>query len=305
MPVSSVADGTSPRFDRSAAERDSAEAVEVLRASRDTRVLALWNGRAPLADDALRTVEPQRAVDATEWAFLGRRDGVALLLAIVDDDTAARIAPEGDWVELRTVGGDLDEIDTAVFMTALSLSRFLLEASFCPVCGGAAELRQAGWSRRCASCGREHFPRTDPAVIVAITDDSGENLLLGSNAAWPAGRYSCFAGFVEAGESAESALLREVEEESGVRISRFEYVGSQGWPYPRSLMLGYLATASGEAVADGEEIVEVRWFTPDEIGAALDGDDSGITLPGRASIARRLIETWHARATAVSGAERA
>ena len=163
----------------------------------------------------------------------------------------------------------------------------------CPACGAATELEQAGWSRHCPACGRVHFPRTDPAVIVAVTDADGERLLLGSNAAWPQGRYSCFAGFAEAGESLESAVQREVEEEAGVPVADAVYQGSQPWPYPRSLMLGFRAvTADSDAARpDGEEIVDVRWFTRDEIAAALAGE-GGITLPGPASIAHRLITQW-------------
>ncbi len=134
----------------------------------------------------------------------------------------------------------------------------------------------------------------------------GRRLLLGSNAAWPAGRYSCFAGFVEAGESAEESLVREIEEESGVRISALEYMGSQAWPYPRSLMLGYLAFTddSGAARPDGTEIIDVRWFEPDEIARVLAGsggqngaDGEEIILPGPSSISRALIERWLERVT--------
>jgi NAD+ diphosphatase len=145
-------------------------------------------------------------------------------------------------------------------------------------------------------CGRQHFPRTDPAVIVAIASGSDPDLLLlGSNALWGADRFSCFAGFVEAGESLESAVRREVREESGVEVDRIAYRGSQAWPYPRSLMVGFVATALDDAAAhaDGEEIAAVRWFTRDEIGRGLAGEGD-VVLPGPASIAHRLIADWHA-----------
>jgi NAD+ diphosphatase len=157
-------------------------------------------------------------------------------------------------------------------------------------------VRSAGWSRHCPSCGREHFPRTDPAVIVAITSARHpDRLLLGSNAMWAGTRFSCFAGFVEAGESLEAAVAREVREEAGVEVVDVRYRGSQAWPYPRSLMLGFLATATDDAAAepDGDEILEVRWFERSEIGAGLAGE-SDLLLPGRASIAHRLISDWHA-----------
>jgi NAD+ diphosphatase len=133
-------------------------------------------------------------------------------------------------------------------------------------------------------------------VIVAIgSARHPDRLLLGSNALWGADRYSCFAGFVEAGESLESAVVREVREEAGVDLVDVRFHGSQAWPYPRSLMVGFLATAADDDAAepDGEEIVSVRWFTRDEVGAALDGA-SEFTLPGPASISRGLIEAWHA-----------
>jgi len=157
-------------------------------------------------------------------------------------------------------------------------------------------LADAGWSRRCPSCGRQHFPRTDPAVIVAITSAVDPDiLLLGTNALWDANHFSCFAGFVEAGESLESAVRREVAEESGITVATAEYRGSQAWPYPRSLMLGFLATAADDdaARADGDEIAALRWFTRDEIGAGLEGEGD-VVLPGTASIAHRLIRDWHA-----------
>jgi NAD+ diphosphatase len=142
-------------------------------------------------------------------------------------------------------------------------------------------------------CGREHFPRTDPAVIVAVESADGERLLLGANANWGGRMYSCFAGFTEAGESLEATVHREIEEESGVRLSALRYVSSQPWPFPRSLMVGFRAVVEDESAAraDGEEIIDVRWFTRAEIGSALAGDGP-VGLPGPASIARALIVDW-------------
>jgi NAD+ diphosphatase len=305
-------------IDRSAIDRDLADAISVLAAEPGTRVLLLRRGRAPLdAEGALVLLPAASVAPDTIVAFLGRDARGAVLLALRDDDdsgdhsgdhsgddsgaangngdeqqgAAASLEPAGGWVELRDVGGALGAEDAAFFVEGLALARWIRDAPFCPACGTRTELRNAGWSRYCPACGREHFPRTDPAVIVAVTD--GERLLLGSNAAWPAGRYSCFAGFVEAGESAEESLVREIEEESGVRVAALEYVGSQAWPYPRSLMLGYLASTDDSEAArpDGSEIIDVRWFEPDEIARALAGDGD-VTLPGPSSISRALIERW-------------
>ncbi len=196
---------------------------------------------------------------------------------------------------LRAAGGDLPDGEAELLTTAVALAGWLRDAAFCPACGSATEVRHAGWSRHCPVCGRQHFPRTDPAVIVLVTSaTSDDRILLGANAAWGGDRYSCFAGFAEAGESLEDAVAREVGEEAGVRLRDIAYRGSQAWPYPRSLMLGFRAAVvdDHEAQADGEEIVEVRWFDRDEIGAALRGEGSAM-LPGPASIARRLIDDWY------------
>ena len=286
-------------IDRSAVDRDLADAVSVLAAEPDARVLVLRRGRAPLdASGALMLVPAPDLDPETIVAFLGRDARGAVLLALLEeeDEPAALLDPPGGWAELRDVGGALDAVSAAFFVEGLALGRWIRDAPFCSACGTRTELRNAGWSRHCPVCGREHFPRTDPAVIVAVTD--GERLLLGSNAAWPAGRYSCFAGFVEAGESAEESLVREIEEESGVVITALEYVGSQAWPYPRSLMLGYLAFTDDSAAArpDGTEIIDVRWFAADEIAGALAGEGD-VTLPGPSSISRGLIERWLERVT--------
>ena len=284
-------------LDRAGAERAAANLIETARADASTRVLVLAEDAAPLAGpDELLWIAPHDVPDGAEWAFLGRGpDGAAVLAAVFGAGEELFVAPAG-WAGLRKVGGVLSDRDAAAFVEALSLGRWLLDSPFCPACGAMTMLADAGWSRRCPSCGRQHFPRTDPAVIVAITSASDPDvLLLGSNALWGADRYSCFAGFVEAGESLEAAVRREVAEESGIEVGEVTYRGSQAWPYPRSLMLGFLAFAVDDAAAhaDGEEIAAVRWFTRDEIGRALSGQGD-LILPGTASIAHRLIADWHA-----------
>lgn len=284
-------------IDRAAAERDDPAVLETAFADPSTLVLALVRGRAPRPPGAatLAYVAPDAIGSADRTALLGRAEsGAAIVLVSLDDEPA--ISVEGgpvEWCELRDIGSELSAADAGVFVEALSIDRWLRDASFCPACGSPTQLRQAGWSRHCPVCGREHFPRTDPAVIVAVTDADGERLLLGANAAWGGERYSCFAGFVEAGESAESTIRRELYEEAGVHVSEVAYLGSQAWPYPRSLMLGYLAVADDPAAArpDGEEIIDVRWFTRSEIREAMTGHGP-VTLPGPSSIARTLIEVW-------------
>ncbi|MBN9211531.1 MAG: NADH pyrophosphatase [Microbacterium sp. 71-36] len=283
-------------LDRAGAERDADDLIGTIRAASDTRVLAVLGDAAPVADERLLLLGVADLPSVREWAFLGRSaDGAALLLAVVEEEPAAAAAAGARWAPLRSVGGDLPADEAEILGTAVALSGWLRDAGFCPACGTRTILRQAGWSRHCPHCGREHFPRTDPAVIVLVSSaDDPDRVLLGANAAWGGSRYSCFAGFAEAGESLETTVSREVWEESGVRLEAIRYRGSQVWPYPRSLMLGFRARAvrDDEARPDGEEIVEVRWFDRAEIGAALRGE-TAVQLPGAASIAHRLIDEWY------------
>ncbi|WP_311257745.1 NAD(+) diphosphatase [Microbacterium sp. WCS2018Hpa-9] len=290
---------SSTSLDRAADLRVEPGILDRLRADETTRVIAVRDGRvriagADLDPAALLRVPASEIVDAT-WALLGRDDdGTAVLLAVLppEGDTVDT-APDEVWLGLRDLGARLGPGDTELLIEALALGGWLRDALFCPRCGGETEVRQAGWSRRCLVCGREHFPRTDPAVIVAVESSDGERLLLGANANWGGRMYSCFAGFTEAGESLESTVHRELEEESGVRLASLRYVSSQPWPFPRSLMLGFRAVALDDHVLrpDGEEIIDVRWFSRDEIGSALAGDGP-VGLPGPASIARALILEW-------------
>ncbi|MFF5626022.1 NAD(+) diphosphatase [Microbacterium sp. NPDC012755] len=282
-------------FDRAADLRAEPDVIERLRAEETTRVVAVREGRVRVDRDGLLLVAPSTIADAT-WALLGRSsEGAAILLAALGPEVdTIDAAPDETWLGLRDLGARLGADDTELLIEALALGGWLRDAPFCPACGGGTELRQAGWSRRCLQCGREHFPRTDPAVIVAVESADGERLLLGANANWAGRMYSCFAGFTEAGESLESTVHREIEEESGVRLSSLRYVSSQPWPFPRSLMLGFRAVVvdENEARPDGEEIIDVRWFSRAEIGSALAGEGP-VGLPGPASIARALIIAWY------------
>ncbi|WOF24460.1 NAD(+) diphosphatase [Microbacterium betulae] len=286
------------KVDRSAGERDAPGLLDDAIADVATRVLVVRGDRALLREaggPALDLVDVASVPEDARWAFLGRGpSGEAVLLAAFPAQGAELFEPPRAWGAVRDVGALLpsEELDTLV--AAVGLGRWLVDAPFCSACGSPTTTRQAGWSRLCDGCGREHFPRTDPAVIVAITSADGERLLLGANAAWQGRMYSCFAGFVEAGESLETTVHRELREEAGVRVDRIRYLGSQPWPYPRSLMLGFHAAAvvDEEARPDGTEIVDVRWFTREEIGEGLEGR-GGVGLPGPVSIAHRLIRAWY------------
>jgi NAD+ diphosphatase len=286
----------SAQFDRAGHLRDEPGVIAALRASSDARVVVVRDGRARIADGQLVLAAPAEVDDGAAWALLGHRsDGTPLLLAAAGPEAESiDSAPAETWLGIRDSGGMLDAEGTDLLVTAVALASWLREARFCQTCGSETELRQAGWSRRCAACAHDVFPRTDPAVIVAVESADGERLLLGANANWRGRIYSCFAGFVEAGESLETTVHREIEEEAGVLLDDVRYISSQPWPYPRSLMIGFRAAASDRSRArpDGEEIIDVRWFTRAEIRSALNGDGP-VGLPGPASIARALIIDWY------------
>lgn len=282
-------------LDRAAEERGEPGLLDRLRADESTRVIAVHADRSPVSPDGrLEFFGPAEVAPHARWAFLGRDDeGAAVVAAATAAEEEPPVVAEG-WAALRAIGGALAPVTAGALVEAVALGRWLVDAPHCPGCGALTVVRAAGWARRCPECEREHFPRTDPAVIVAVISEDGERLLLGRNALWAAtGMFSAFAGFVEAGESLEGAIIREVQEEAGVRVARLTYRGSQAWPYPRSLMVGFHAhaVADDEARADGEEIIEVRWFDRDEIRGALRGE-AEFSLPGSASIAHRLIVDW-------------
>ena len=194
---------------------------------------------------------------------------------------------------LRAVGHTLNAHDAGLATPAVALAAWHARARFCTVCGGRTTADQAGWVRRCTACDALDFPRADPAVIMAVTDDT-DRIVLVHGARWEAGRYSTVAGYVEAGESCEAAVVREVAEEAGLRVASAELVTSQPWPFPRSLMLGYRARlAPGEHLAhpDGEEVTDALVLSRDELDDAL--ASGTVVLPGPTSIARMLIEDWY------------
>ncbi len=278
-------------IDPSPEERADAGLIERLRGDATARVIVVSGERTPLEDGRVRWHAPADVPGDAQWGFLGRSsDGTARLVAALGSEAPV----DASWASLRAVGGELGALDAGAFVTAVALGRWFEDFGFCPRCAHPAPLRAAGWARRCTGCGREHFPRTDPAVIVAVRNRADDRILLGQNATWAAeNRFSTFAGFVEAGESLETTVRREIAEEAGVLVDEVSYRGSQAWPYPRSLMLGFHAVAEDESAArpDGDEIVAVRWLSRAEIADALDGHGP-VALPGTASIARRLISDW-------------
>jgi NAD+ diphosphatase len=227
-------------------------------------------------------------------------DGVETVLLGVDDAGGAVFAADagagfgGRHMGLRELAPLVGQAEGALVAHAAAMLNWHRRHGFCANCGHPTEVREAGYLRSCRSCGAQHHPRTDPVVIMLVTD--GERALLGRQPTWPERRYSALAGFVEPGESLEEAVAREVREESGVEVAGVRYRSSQPWPFPTSLMLGFAARwAGGEpAVGDGE-LQDVRWFSRAEVDAGRDGRGD-LRLPPREAIARRLIEEWLAGA---------
>jgi NAD+ diphosphatase len=294
---------------RAALDRDHlgrAGGIDALLDDTRTRAIVLHEGRALLATPTRLAILPPSIVPQAALAvYLGRTLVDAPDLAVGTPVVALAVdTPDGfdglddmptgpaEWGDLRRIGARLDERDAGLFTQALAILNWHTVSRFSPLAGGETIPAQAGWVRR-DEHGKEYFPRTDAAVIVAVTDED-DRLLLGSNAAWDANRFSLLAGFVEPGESLEAAVIREVFEESGVRVEDPRYLGSQPWPFPASLMVGFEARVPAGADttgrADGDEIRELRWFTRPELAAVVAAGD--VLLPGRTSIARALIEHW-------------
>ena len=220
----------------------------------------------------------------------GEFDATTCWLLDADEPRFACPTSASTLTPLREVWPLLDEVTVTFAVSAVALAAWHASHRFCPACGSATEVEPGGWSRRCPSCSTQHFPRIDPAIIVALVDDS-DRLLLGGKSSWGK-RRSVTAGYVMAGESAEQAVHREVAEEVGLTIDQLHYFGTQPWPFPRSLMLAFTAhVTNAEAMhPDGHEIVAADWFTRDEVRQAW--ADGTLDAPPKMSIAHRLITAW-------------
>ncbi len=291
-------------LDRAAHERGRPGAVRELLADPRTRVVEVRGDRLHTVPDgsgalALSTRAPEPADADRLVLHLGRdADGVAHVAVVepaadvVTDASAPSVASDASdgWLTLRQAGEAMAARDAGVFTTALALAHWHASHRFCPRCGAPTEAVQAGWVRRCTREGSEHYPRTDPAVIMSVVDRD-DRLLLGRGAHWPEGRFSVLAGFVEPGESFEAAVAREVHEEVGIVIEGARYLGNQPWPFPSSVMIGFAATTSAtDLVPDPAEIAEARWVTREEYRYLLVGGT--IRTPSGISIAKRIIELW-------------
>ena len=253
----------------------------------DLRVLVLGGEHVATAPDGgIAWLDEQDAPEG-EWLFLGVLDGVRHAAVMVD-----RVPAELQPTSLRLAGPSLAAADASLAVHAVGIARWHQKHRFCATCGSPTDIGQAGHVRLCPSCGAHHFPRTDPAVIMLITDDQ-DRALLGRQPSWPEGRFSTLAGFVEPGEALDDAVRREVMEEVGVEVGEVRYAGSQPWPFPSSLMLGFFGQAApgAEIQVDHDEIAEARWFTRDEVTEMTASTD--LLLPPNVSISRALIQDWH------------
>ena len=269
-------------LDRAAASRRRPEWVEERRADPGARAVLMSERGVWLRDGRLLLAPP-----GGDAVFLGLADGVPLFADDVGDAEPDGGRPAG----LREAATELPAGEAALAAYAGSLLAWHRRHGFCASCGARTEPRDGGHERACPACEAHHFPRTDPVVIVRVSDGD-DGLLLGRQARWPEGRFSLLAGYVEPGETLEEAVRREVLEESGVAVDSVAYLASQPWPFPSSLMLGFSALAArGEPEPADDELAEVRWFERDELRQAARGEGP-LKLAPPYSIARRLIDAW-------------
>ncbi|GAA1662734.1 NAD(+) diphosphatase [Kribbella yunnanensis] len=283
-------------LDRAADRRRDDDWLEKAWAAPDTQVVLVAGDKLQVTADrsALQLIAPSEAPEGVRL-FLGidresgagqTADGRAVFAVLVPGEA------DESYAGLREMGAVLGDREAGIAVHVVGLVNWHAVNTHCANCGEHTVVTEAGHVRDCPNCGTRHFPRSDPAIIVLVTDDQ-DRALLGRNAAWPEGRYSTLAGFVEPGESLENAVRREVLEESGVIVGpEVDYAGSQPWPLPSSLMLGFYAKATGTDIeVDGDEISDARWFTREDLRALVEAGT--MALPGNISISRRLIEGWY------------
>ena len=270
-------------LDRAGTRRHDEGWLAARLADPSTRVVAASAAGVLVDDGRVRLIGTADLPDDVETVLLGvDGHGRAVFAADPGDDFP------GDRAGLRDLASVVSQAEGGLLAHAVAMLNWHRRHRFCANCGSPTEPGEAGHVRSCPSCGAQHHPRTDPVVIMLVTD--GDRAILGRQRQWPTGRYSALAGFVEPGESLEEAVAREVREESGVVVTDIEYRSSQPWPFPTSLMLGFRARwAGGEpAVRDGE-LEDVRWCTRDALA------NGAVLLPPREAIARRLIDEWLGR----------
>jgi NAD+ diphosphatase len=294
---------TGEALDRAAEHRGDLDWLAAQAADPAARAVLAGDGGVHVSgDDAPRlALLPLAGLDAAEPLLLGL-DQAGPVFAVDADGRSGRAIGAGDWdgnvdgtgtrpLGLRAAAASLPTADAGLAAHAAALLNWHRRHRFCANCGAPTDVVAGGIIRVCPRCGVEHHPRTDPVVIMLVTD--GDKVLLGRQPTWPPGRYSALAGFVEPGESLEQAVAREVREEAGVEVGEPVYIASQPWPFPSSLMLGFIAPwRSGDPRRIDAELEDVDWFERADVEAALGGARSSLGLPPRFAIARRLLEHW-------------
>lgn len=303
-------------LDRAAELRGNTEALADMAADAGARALVFWRGKALINSNRpagllrLPMDHPILSEVPQDPIFLGREDGAARFAYAIDAwepdgqdlsqvsqffDPSQQVYPgmaEGDvFAELRQIMTWLTPRDAELAATARALFMWHGSHQFCANCGQKSAPAKAGWQRDCPDCGRNHFPRTDPVVIMLITH--GNSVLLGRSPGWPEGMYSLLAGFVEPGETLEAAVRREVFEESGIRVGEVSYLASQPWPFPASLMFGCAGVAlDREITIDPVEIEDAMWVTREEILQAMAGEHPKLLPARKGAIAHFLLQNW-------------
>ncbi len=255
-----------------------------------TRVVAVWRSRCLVQNNAAVLLPPatlERSVQLADSIYLGQLEGRHIFAVMLVNEPAASGLDEQAFTSFRTLISGLSAADAALLAYAKGMVEWQQRHLYCGICGARNNADSGGFAMVCtnSACGQRSFPRIDPAIIVLVT--AGDSCLLGRQTGWPTARYSTIAGFVEPGESLEDAVAREVREETNIEIDSAEYMGSQPWPFPGAMMIGFHATAASKVIAlnDGE-LADARWFSREEILAG------SISLPPVTSIAFRLIEQW-------------
>ncbi|MCB8874084.1 NAD(+) diphosphatase [Acidisoma silvae] len=286
---------TGSPLDRAAERRGDDDYIASLLASSQAVVAPIWRAQSLFHGEAVRFFSPADTVGwgitDQHWIFLGlwqEKPVFTLDLHHLEDPLTVLAVPDGTFGDIRHHGGLLTPDEASILAHARGLVHWQSRTRFCGVCGSACVPTSAGHVMHCKGCGTDHFPRSDPAVIMLVVKD--DRVLLGHASRFKEGMYSTLAGFVEPGESLEEAVRREVFEETGVRVGAVGYHSSQPWPFPQSLMLGFYAEGLSEEITFHDaELDDARWFSRD---MCRNPDAHGFLLPGPDSIARRLIEDW-------------
>lgn len=252
--------------------------------SAKAKVIQIWQGRLLTQGEQLKFATPEDFPAGQERIYIGEVEGIYYFAVNTE-------IPDGAGNSLREIVSNLPIEILEVAVTALALINWHETHSHCPRCGAPTNIVSEGWVRECPEDGSHHFPRTDPAIIVAVQDRNGR-ICLGRQASWPETRFSNFAGFVEPGETLEHTVIREVQEESNLVVKEVRYLKSQPWPFPNSIMLAFEAFTDQpeSAKPDGVEIVDLKWFSKSELLEAI--KEGTLTIPPKTTVSGKMIEAW-------------